>query len=719
MSYRHANSAVRSALSILALAWILQAGAATLDAALARAEALATATEGSLAEGAVLHRSAWLDAGRLAYQTISGTANPETFVFDAVSGWREAAPSSVLPAAPARWPPGADMAGEPGPEQAVSPDGRWAVGHDGANLVLSDRRTGTRRLLTTDGDVDRAYGAGAALNWSGQVTLERAGIVEPPAVLWAADSSRFVSFVVDTRGVRRVPLVETRTDARGLPDIVAYDSRTPHAGDAARVTAQLLLFTPADSAPVRVELDDPIFYFDPVRGGDLRWSEDGRELYFVTHDFTWRRVTAWRIEAATGRATRILRHASSFGVAGTGYMPIPGERQLVWPALHLADRLALYRVDLDSGEVLNRISGERVFVDSVIGVRDGWVYYLGGVDNAGVDPYLRQLMRARVDGSREERLTPAVADHAVEASPDLAHFLVTVGRLDEAPRVEVLDRAGRVLEVLADPRRHADVPAIERIRGTGADGRTEIWGTLFKPSDFDPSRSYPVIQWVHGTAGINIAPLRLDGSRTARMQALAELGFIVLVIDGSGNIGRTRAFLDMALDAEPCVGLPDQIAVMHQLASQRPYMDLERVGITGVSQGGRCSTRGLLKYPEDFHVAVSISGSHDLRMNHFSEIFAYMGKPEAAPALYLEQANASLVAQLRGKLLLMHGTVDEDTHPENTLTVVAALIAAHKPFDLLMLPNQNHAASRTAYARHRMWAYFSEHLLGVELPVFK
>ena len=370
----------------------------------------------------------------------------------------------------------------------------------------------------------------------------------------------------------------------------------------------------------------------------------------------------------------------------------------------------------------------------------GWVYFTAGGREEGRDPYFRHLYRCTLDGADLTLLTPEDADHTVTFSPSGAYFVDTYSRVD-LPPVSVLRRAdGTLIDTLEE----ADISALtemgwrapERFTVKARDGVTDLYGCIFRPTNFDPSRTYPVLDSIYPGPQTIHTPKAFGGGDTGgrnfwQDQALAELGFIVVTIDGMGTPYRSKAFVDVAYGAHfgEAGGLEDHIVGLRQLAARDPSLDLSRVGIYGHSGGGFASAHALLSFPDFYKVAVSSAGNHN-QMGYLAGWGErYIGMPEGDN--YAGQVNATLAGNLRGKLLLVHGEMDDNVHPSLTMQLADALIAANKDFDLLIIPFTNHAffdlrwgleaADRFVSLSHpyfvrKRWDYFVTHLLGATPP---
>ena len=380
--------------------------------------------------------------------------------------------------------------------------------------------------------------------------------------------------------------------------------------------------------------------------------------------------------------------------------------------------------DGKTGKLKHQITSGAWVVRDIIRIDDvgRWLYFTGAGREPARDPYYQHLYRIKLDGSLLELLTPENAHHEVSFSPSGNYFIDTYSRVN-LPPVSVLRTAdGRLVRKLET----ADIsnllesgwkyPQPFRVKARG--DSTDIYGVIYFPSNFDNQKKYPVIESIY--PGPQVIRTQKDFSPMGygECQALAELGFIVVTIDGMGTPFRSRAFHDVSYgNLGEAGGLQDHVSGFRQLAVERPYMDLSRVGIYGHSGGGYASTRAILAYSDFYKVAVSSAGNHDQRgyLANWGE--RYQGLPNGAN--YEGQDNASLAKNLQGKLLLAFGDMDDNVHPALTIQVIDALIKANKDFDLILLPNANHSfrqPSRSPYFTRRLWDYFVRHLKGVEPP---
>jgi dipeptidyl aminopeptidase/acylaminoacyl peptidase len=348
---------------------------------------------------------------------------------------------------------------------------------------------------------------------------------------------------------------------------------------------------------------------------------------------------------------------------------------------------------------------------------------MGNGRESGRDPYFQHLYRVGFDGSGLRLLTPENANHVVAMAPDGRYFTDTYSTPDTPPVTVLRDRSGRLLLTLE----RADISRLVAtgwkpptpVRMKGRDGTTDIFGLMFTPSTLDSTKKYPIVNNIYpGPQSGSVGPRTFVPARGDN-QALAELGFVVVEIDGMGTPGRSKAFHDTYYGRMGDNTLPDQVAGMKQLAERYPFIDIEQVGIWGHSGGGFATAAAMFRYPDFFDVGISESGNHDNRNyeDDWGERYQGLLVRSGTSDNYAEEANQTHAKNLKGKLFLAHGAMDDNVPPYNTQLVVDALVKAGKDFDLLMLPHARHGFGQDAnYMMRRRWDYFVQHLQGAIPP---
>jgi dipeptidyl aminopeptidase/acylaminoacyl peptidase len=380
----------------------------------------------------------------------------------------------------------------------------------------------------------------------------------------------------------------------------------------------------------------------------------------------------------------------------------------------------LYLHDGATGTLCRQVTSGPWSVTGVVHVdeRTRTVYFTAVGREPGRDPYFNHLYRVGLDEDAPVLLTPEDATHEISFAPSGACFVDTCSRVEQPPVTILRAPDGTTIcELERGDARYLErlgwTPP-ERFCATARDGVTKIYGVLVRPSNFrsDAPQRLPVLDNIYAGPQTNQAPTSFGGySSTSAVpnkfrdlwhaHALAELGFAVVMVDGLGMPYRSKAFGDRSYRDLGDGGIADHVAAIRELTQRYPYLDLDRVGIYGHSAGGYASLHALLTYPDFYKVAVSSAGNHDHRLDKASWVERYMGLPVGDH--YRAQSNVTLAHRLAGKLLLVHGEMDENVHPASTLQVVDALIAANKDFDLLILPNRPHGCTSDPYFVRRRW----------------
>ncbi len=602
-----------------------------------------------------------------------------------------------------------------------SPDGQWVALVRQHDLYLRSLRTGAERRLTDDGIVDHAYAA-----WpDGHVqrfNMERNGVPRPPRVLWSPDSRRLLTYRVDQRHVPQLPYVQMVPPEGYGGRPILHQLRVSMPDDEAVTTSALVIFEAETGRRVDVRDEPIISYYDLLHpwSGYLSWSADSRQVYYFQHARGYRQVSLSVADADNGTARVLVEERAEKYILEKVPRLSESGKDIFW----LSSRDGwqhLYRHDGETGALLGQLTRGDWRVDSIVRVDEAgqWVYFTAGGREPGLDPYFLQLYRVRFDGTDLQRLTPEDAEHSPRFSAGGDYFVDRHSTVDSAP-VTVLRKADGSLVAQLEV---ADLSVLrargwrppERFHAKGRDGATDIYGVMYFPADFDPGKRYPVLDYIYGGPQLILASREFSLSFP---DVMAQLGFIVVTIDGMGTPGRSRAFQEVSYGRGFAEGggIVDHIAVLRALASQRSYLDLDRVGIFGFSGGGYSTARALFDHGDFFKVGVAAAGSHDQRLYLAEWGEHFVGMPQWDPKAYVDQANVSAVQGLKGKLMLAHGDMDDDVHVANVMQLIHALIAANKNFDTLILPDRLHGIGSDPYFLRRMWDYFVEHLLDAEPP---
>ncbi len=597
----------------------------------------------------------------------------------------------------------------------TSPDGKRAVYIKDWNLWVRDVATGQEKQLTTDGVKDFGYATDNA-GWAGS---DRA------IVLWSPDSKKIATYQQDERKVGDMYLVETKV---GHPSLRAW--KYPLPGDADVAMLHRVIIDADSGHTVRLQMQPD--YHRATLGDnfslrDLQWSPDSSRLAFASTSRDHKQAILRVADAATGAVRDVFdEKVPTQFESRTGWQVLWPSNEVIWYSQR-DDWGHLYLYDFNTGTLKNQITRGEGPVTQIARVdeKSRTIWFTAVGREKGQDPYFRHLYRIRMDGSQYVSVTPDDGDHTTQLSPSGRYVVDTYSKPDVPPVVMLRNGDGKLVMELEK----AD---ISKLTATGwkppvpitvkaRDGKTDLYGLMFQPTNLDRSKKYPIINNPYpgpqsgSTGSRSFTPARSD------RQALAELGFIVVTIDGMGTPDRSKSFHDAYYGAMGRDNtIPDQVTGMKELAQKYPWIDIDRVGIYGHSGGGFITADAMFRYPDFFKVGIAESGNHDQREYEDDWGERYQGlltKNADGTNSYDIEANQNFAKNLKGHLLLAHGTMDNNVPPYNTLLVVDALIKANKDFDLLLLPNQAHGyGTMSSYMMRRRWDYFVKWLLGVEPP---
>jgi dienelactone hydrolase len=534
------------------------------------------------------------------------------------------------------------------------------------------------------------------------------------SITWSPDSRKLVAYRIRP-GTHRVITFEESAPADQLqPKYFSLEYAKP--GDVLDLQ-QPVLFTMEERK--QFVIDNTLFP-NPYELSPPVWRKDSRAFTFEYNQRGHQLYRIIEVDAATASARPVIDEAAQtfFCYSGKKYRFDGNDgKEVVW----MSERSGwnhLYLYDGVSGKVRNQITKGDWVVRGVEKVDEArrQIWFRASGMNAGKDPYFMHYYRINFDGTGLTPLTTADGNHTVAFSSDMKYYVDMWSRVDQAPASE-LHRAedGSKLMDLEQgdiqPLRHAGWQQPEAFVAPGRDGKTDIWGVIIRPTNFDPSRKYPVVENIYAGPHDSFVPKSFFAYTP--MQSLAELGFIAVQIDGMGTSNRSKAFHDVCWKNLQDAGFPDRMLWHQAVAAKYPYYDLSRLGIYGNSAGGQNALGALLFHPEFYKTAVSTSGCHDNRMDKIWWNEQWMGWPLGPQ--YVASSNMENAYRLKGKLLLSYGELDDNVDPASTLQVVNALIKAKKVFDLVVLPGQKHSPGG-AYGERKRFDFFVQHLLGVEPP---
>jgi dipeptidyl aminopeptidase/acylaminoacyl peptidase len=599
------------------------------------------------------------------------------------------------------------------PRPRMSPDGKWMAFVDNYNVAIRPFGGDKRIALSTDGSEGNYY--------------------DPASIVWSPDSTKVAAYRVRPGYRRLVHYVSSSPEDQLQPEHWAMQYAKP--GDQLDLE-QPVLFDIRSQKQIVV---DAKLFPNPYDMSDLAWRKDSRAFSFEYNQRGHQVYRVIEVDAQSGAARAIVseqpktffyynRSAATLQAGKRYRYDINDGKEIVW----MSERDGwnhLYLIDGATGAVKNQITKGPWPVRHVVKVDEDkrQLWFSAGGMNAGEDPYFQHYYGINLDGSGLTPLTSVRANHTVEFSADMKFFVDHYSRVDMPSVMELhridLDGDGFSRRLVAEVEK-GDMTALEKAGwkapevfvAKGRDGATDIWGLVWKPTKFDPAMKYPVIEYIY--AGPHGTHTPKSFSAYTPMQAQAELGFIVVQMDGMGTSNRSKAFHDVAWQNIKDAGFPDRILWHQAFAAKNPWYDITRVGIYGGSAGGQNSMGALLFHPDFYKVAVSYAGCHDNRMDKIWWNEQWMGWPLGPQ--YSASSNVDHADLLQGKLLLMFGELDTNVDPSSTMQVVNALLKANKNFDLLIYPGEDHNAGRGGqyadYGERKRFDFFVKHLLGQNPP---
>ena len=604
---------------------------------------------------------------------------------------------------------------------AASPDGKYSVMIRDNNLWMREVAGGKETQLTTDGVKDFGY----ATDNAGWQSSDRA------IVLWSPDSKKIATYQQDQRGVGEMYLVSTDV---GHPTLREW--KYPLPGDPVVTTIQRVIIDIAANKVIRIQVPPDqhrsTLCDDITCSGslDMQWNADATQLAFVSTSRDHKEEHLMIADAATGAAHEVLNeNVATYFESGNGRINwhyLPETNEVIW--FSERDNWGqLYLYDLGGvNKLKNKITSGEGNVTQIVKVDEKAriIYFLGVGKEKGRDPYFAHFYSVGFDGKDQKLLTPDDGNHSIALSPSGKYFIDTYSKPDVPPTIALRDMDGKLIA----PLEKADVTKLlatgwkppQPITMKARDGVTDIYGLMYKPSNLDPAKKYPIINHIYPGPQTGSVGSRSFSAGRSDTQALAELGFIVVEIDGMGTPWRSKSFHDAYFGDMGDNTLPDQVAGMKELARRYPWIDIDRAGIYGHSGGGYATAGAMFHYPDFFKVGIAESGNHDNREYEDDWAEKWQGlltKSSDGKTNYDSQANENFAKNLKGHLMLAHGTMDNNVPPNNTLLVVSELIKANKDFDLVLFPNRAHGYGQDSnYMMRKRWDYFVRYLLGAEPP---
>lgn len=582
-------------------------------------------------------------------------------------------------------------------QKTKSPDGKWNAYIKNYNVyVYPEGKEKEEKQLSFDGSPGEYYSA---------------------RIMWSPDSKKLISNKTRPNKDRTLYLLQSSPEDQIQPILQTRNYLKP--GDALPQNQPVLFVVEQQKAfPVPATMIPEQYSIN-----QMSWRKDSRAFTFEYNQRGHQLYEVISMDAATGQASIIIKEESKTFIdySGKRYRSdVADGKEIIW-ASERDGWNHLYLYDGQTGKVKNQITKGNWLVRNVVHVDEAKkkIILAASGKESGQDPYFIQYYSVNFDGTGFEALTTENGNHQATFSNDYSVFVDTYSRIDSPPVTVLRNTEGKVISELEK----ADITELlatgwrqpEVFQAKGRDGLTDIWGIIVRPMNFDPAKKYPVIEQIYAGPQSSFVP-KTFGPDPSRLMQLAELGFIVVQIDGMGTSNRSKAFHDVCYQNLKDAGFPDRIAWMKTAAKKYPYMDLERVGVYGTSAGGQSSAGAVLFHPEFYKVAVSSCGCHDNRMDKMWWNEQWMGYPIGPQ--YAASSNVDNAYRLQGKLMLIVGELDDNVDPASTFQVVNALIKAKKEHELIVVPGLGHS-SGGEYGEHKRRDFFVKNLLGINPPIWE
>ena len=616
--------------------------------------------------------------------------------------------------------------------EILSPNRELAAYIDNFNLWVRNTKTDKRFQLTFDGFNNYGYATNNA-GWKKS---------KSPVLKWSPDSKKIATFRQDARVVGEMYLTSTNV---GHPKLEAWKYALP--GDDKIFEIERLIIDVKSRKIIKFKMNNDFqrsTTTDHIAGRDgefldTQWSDDSSKLAFISTSRDHKEAHLQIADSKTGDVFSLFKeNVKTYyesGVRAENWKVLFDSNEFIWYS-EKDNWGHLYLYDLSTKKLKNRITSGNWLVRKIMHIdyiNREIIFTAGGREKG--NPYHIYLYKINFDGNKLICLTPERGSHSISSSPNWNYFVTTYSTTNTSPISILKDRNGKNLLQLASSNTDELIkngwqePLEFNVKAR--DDKTDLFGIMYLPSDYKKNKKYPILNYIYpGPQSGSVGNYSFMVSRKD-FQSLAELGFIVVSVDAMGTPGRSKSFHDAYYGNMGDNGIPDNIYAIQQLANRYSFMDISKVGIWGHSGGGFASTAAILKYPDFYDVAVSTSGNHDNRnyIADWGEKWHGLLKPldlnkkdgkldfDISKSNYDIQANQLLVNNLKGKLLLAHGLLDDNVPPSSTFLVVDALINANKDFDLILFPNKRHSyGNLNNYMMRRKWDYFVKHLKSINPP---
>ena len=580
--------------------------------------------------------------------------------------------------------------------KATSPDGKKDAYISEGNLWVEDKATGKKTKLSNDGSPSEYYSSN---------------------IYWSPDSKKIVSFKYRPGGDRKLLLISSSPKDQLQPKTETWDYAKP--GDAVAIRRPVAFLVEENKA-IHFNLPEAEMQYNIP---DIRWNKGSDSFTFDYNRRGHQQYIVYNSDLSTSKLRPIVDEKSNTFIYYREVYKywLEDKNEMLWISERDGWR-HIYLIDTQTGNVKKQLTKGDWVVKTIVNVdeKKRTLIFKGCGMDEGEDPYFEKYYSLNIDNGKIVCLTPQNANHSVTFTSDYQYMLDSYSRVDLAPTVVVrsLQKNGEVVfkpenQPNIDDVKAAGWKAPEVFSAKGRDGETNIWGIIIRPTDFDPNKKYPVIEYIYAGPHNSFVPKSFGIEHHG--SALAELGFIVVQIDGMGTANRSKAFHDVCWKNLKDAGFPDRIKWIETAATKYPEMDIEKVGIYGTSAGGQSSTGALLFYPEFYKVAVSSCGCHDNRIDKMWWNEQWMGYPIGKE--YIDCSNVENAHLLEGDLMLILGEMDNNVDPASTLQVVDKLIEHNKEFEFVMIPGEGHS-SGGKYGERKRRDFFVKHLLNVGTPTW-
>ena len=596
---------------------------------------------------------------------------------------------------------------QPNEMESKSPDGKWIAYNDNCNLYLKSTSTGEVKQLSTAGSKNCEYAS-----WYGWGELIEGENGERPKhfnVSWSPNSKWIQTYICDLRKGQKMYLLDWSVDTLYRARLLSYYRGSP--GDTDMVYMIPVVFN-IETGEERV-----LSEFRNVNQASLEWSQEPGVIYCENQVRGYQQTDLYRLDLT--KKTNELLYCEKSKTNIDGYSSEILEK--LGKIIILSEKdgwRQLYSMELKTKSLVPITQGAYYINGYSIDEKTKTAFITASGKETGRNPYYQHLYKIGMDGKGFVLLTPENANHEISVSPDRKYFIDNISAPDQPTRTVLRETAtGKILMELSK----ADIGGLlaigykfpETFTATARDGRTIIYGAIWKPTNFDPQKKYPVIDQSYTGPHTNMFPRTFAAAINRGNQALAELGFIVVTVDGMGTAGRSKEFHNVSYK-NMGKNLVDHVLALKELSKKYSWIDIEKVGIFGHSAGGYDAGHAVLEFPDFYKVAVASSADHDFRMEKDWWPEMYMGWP--VDSTYHLVSNITMAGNLKGKLLITHGGIDENVNPSATFKLAEALVKANKEFDMLIFPSQHHGYTGvfSDYFTKKRWNYFVEHLMGVK-----